>query len=947
MKMFVIMHEAIFVLILLAALVYDVAHGMSKSEKDRLKEEAKQMFFHAYRSYVNNAYPADELMPLSCKGRFRDSEPNRGDIDDALGNFSLTMIDALDTLIIMDDLDEFERAVKVIIKDVSFDSDIAVSVFETNIRVLGGLLSGHVLIIYLQEKLQKLLWYKGQLLDMAKDLGYRLLPAFNTSTGIPHPRINLRYGLNSPSVGNTRETCTACAGTMILELAALSRLTGHSIFEEKAHRAMDYLWQQRHRASDLVGTVLNIHNGDWVRRDSGVGAGIDSYYEYCLKAYILLGNDAYLDRFNKHYSAVMKYISQGPLLLDVHMHRPHTNSRNYMDSLLAFWPGLQVLKGDIKPAIETHEMLYQVMQRHTFLPEAFTMDFQVHWGQHPLRPEFLESTYFLYKATGDSYYLDVGKTVMDTLQQRARVACGFAAVKDVRTGSHEDRMDSFVLAETFKYLYLLFAEKEDLIIDIDDFIFTTEAHLLPLSLAKYNISKNYQSQNYKGINGDEDEEEFIRTCPNALYIYTGDKEFAKSIRQPLKNLVEGVCPKGNMQRRLNAADFQPTNQDHIKLLRKMGITVVALPDGRIQLLHTSAHAESINDAKEGLLFMQEMTELSQAQAQQTDKNPRVVFFISEDQKKVVLNAGPAQFGSDLSRSDKLLGQMAFAEPFRSCEELKNPQEVEGKIGLVERGDCMFVDKGRHLEKAGAIGGIVIDNVPGSSSQTLPMFAMSGDGKNDIKIPLVFLFSEDAQLLLKAFQSEPNLEVSLADSTDNGEAICEIPSGLQQPLVPANPQGEAHEIDEESESITQNSEDIHLDTKQKMVKMMESLNSQSGVQERHNEYLSTLQKLLQTAIGSKQTIDLNTQQLLEQLGELMRPKQPIPPKYERKTKEEKDKIEEIGQEEDLTSTDVPNQSQEIVQSTNINNDFNSDSKRQKSSERKSETSDTNSEIHDEL
>lgn len=41
-----------------------------------------------------------------------------------------------------------------------------------------------------------------------------------------------------------------------------------------------------------------------------------------------------------------------------------------MDALLAFWPGLQVLKGDISPAIKTHEMLYQVIQRHNFLPEV-------------------------------------------------------------------------------------------------------------------------------------------------------------------------------------------------------------------------------------------------------------------------------------------------------------------------------------------------------------------------------------------------------------------------------------------------------------------------------------------------------------------------------------------------------------------------------------------------
>lgn len=152
-------------------------------------------------------------------------------------------------------------------------------------------------------------------------------------------------------------------------MAALSRLTGESIFEEKAQRAMDELWKMRHRSSDLMGTVLNVHSGDWVRRDSGVGAGIDSYYEYCLKAYILLGDDKYLARFNRHYSAVMKYISQGPMLLDVHMHRPHTNSRNYMDALLAFWPGLQVLKGLNYSYYFLHFLLF--IKFHTIIKTIF------------------------------------------------------------------------------------------------------------------------------------------------------------------------------------------------------------------------------------------------------------------------------------------------------------------------------------------------------------------------------------------------------------------------------------------------------------------------------------------------------------------------------------------------------------------------------------------------
>lgn len=231
--------------------------------------------------------------------------------------------------------------------------------------------------------------------------------------------------------------------------------------------------------------------------------------------------------------------------------------------------------GDIKPAVETHEMLYQVMQRHNFIPEAFTTDFQVHWGQHPLRPEFLESTYFLYTATNDPYYLQVGKNVLKSLQKYARVPCGYAAVNDVRTGKHEDRMDSFVLAETFKYLFLLFADPEELVLDLDEFLFTTEAHLLPLTLASHtNSSKN-------PLDDDElDDSEFSRSCPNSLHL------FPETVRKPLKNMVDGVCPRRTTKRRLTAQEFQVSNVNHLKIIKDMGINIIALNDGRIQLLHT-------------------------------------------------------------------------------------------------------------------------------------------------------------------------------------------------------------------------------------------------------------------------------------------------------------------------------------------------------------------------
>uniref|UniRef100_A0A2K6G7S8 alpha-1,2-Mannosidase n=1 Tax=Propithecus coquereli TaxID=379532 RepID=A0A2K6G7S8_PROCO len=298
-------------------------------------------------------------------------------------------------------------------------------------------------------------------------LGNQVLEMFDHAYG--NYMINLKFGIRKPEArtGTETDTCTACAGTLILEFAALSRFTGATIFEEYARKALDFLWEKRQRSSNLVGVTINIHTGDWVRKDSGVGAGIDSYYEYLLKAYVLLGDDSFLERFNTHYDAIMRYISQPPLLLDVHIHKPMLNARTWMDALLAFFPGLQ--------------------------------------------------------ATGDPYYLEVGKTLIENLNKYARVPCGFAAMKDVRTGSHEDRMDSFFLAEMFKYLYLLFADKEDIIFDIEDYIFTTEAHLLPLWLSTTNQNISKKNTDNEGSSSD--------TAP--LFQMAGDGKETDDIKIPM------------------------------------------------------------------------------------------------------------------------------------------------------------------------------------------------------------------------------------------------------------------------------------------------------------------------------------------------------------------------------------------------------------------------------
>ncbi len=108
--------------------------------------------------------------------------------NDVAGNFSVTLIDALDTFVVLNDPPGFEQAVRNTIRWVSFDVNTKPQVFETTIRVLGGLLSGH---IYANRTGQPfhLPWYQGELLDMAQDLALRLLPAFATPTGIPYSRV--------------------------------------------------------------------------------------------------------------------------------------------------------------------------------------------------------------------------------------------------------------------------------------------------------------------------------------------------------------------------------------------------------------------------------------------------------------------------------------------------------------------------------------------------------------------------------------------------------------------------------------------------------------------------------------------------------------------------------------------------------------------------------------
>ncbi|KJH47271.1 glycosyl hydrolase family 47 [Dictyocaulus viviparus] len=464
-------------------------------------KETREMFYFAYDNYMNFAYPADELDPIHCTGRGHDYDnPGNININDVLGDYSLTLIDALDTLVVIGDQAEFKRAVSLVINSVSFEKNTTVQVFEATIRVIGSLLSAHLIAsddslllgdFYIPD-------YDGELLTLAHDLAGRLLPAFEgtktgsdygvlavnkcqqreiTYLGIPYPRVNLMDGVLN---GTVEETCTSGAGSLLLEFGILSHLIGDQTFERIARRVNEKLWKLR---------------------DQNTG----------LPAYILFGKARDLELFNEAYEALLTHVRRGrkscishegepPLFVNVDS-RDGSIANTWVDSLQASFAGLLVLAGQVEEAICQHAYYYAVWTKYGVLPERFNWYLKCpDVNFYPLRPEFVESTYYLYRATKNPFYLNVGREILDSLNSKTRVKCGFATIHNVVDGSLEDRMESFFLAETVKYLYLLFDEENPVNVYQERLLFTTEGHIIPILHKFREYSSAFEPFTYNKVN---------------------------------------------------------------------------------------------------------------------------------------------------------------------------------------------------------------------------------------------------------------------------------------------------------------------------------------------------------------------------------------------------------------------------------------------------------------
>jgi mannosidase alpha-like ER degradation enhancer 2 len=419
----------------------------------KLAAEVKAEFLHAWNGYKKYAWGHDDLKPLSKTYHDWYAQP-----------LLMTPVDSLDTMILMDMDDEAATTKQYILDNLSFDKDIDVQNFEVTIRLLGGLLTNYQLT------------GDKRLLNLAQDLGNRLLPVFNSPTGMPYRYVNLKTGKVSKPISNPAET-----GTLIIEFGTLSKLTGKPIFFDKAKRALVETYNRRSKIG-LVGEWINVETGEWTNNDSHISGAIDSYYEYLLKCSLLFGDQDCMRMWNDSIVAINKYLADeerdGGLVELWYGHADmNTGARRATTygALDAFFPAVLALSGDLKRAKNLQDSSFRMWNYAGIEPEEF--DYRAHKITSPgyqLRPEIVESTYYLYRYTKDEKYLRMGEQLWRDFVKNCRTDDGYAALKSVVTKEKADSMHSFLFAETFKYFYLLFSPPRTL--DFDKVIFNTEAH---------------------------------------------------------------------------------------------------------------------------------------------------------------------------------------------------------------------------------------------------------------------------------------------------------------------------------------------------------------------------------------------------------------------------------------------------------------------------------------
>ncbi|DAZ95638.1 TPA: hypothetical protein N0F65_002267 [Lagenidium giganteum] len=459
-----------------------LAPESADQETRRLAVKAAMQF--AWGNYEKLAFGGDELGPISGEK-----------LANVWGDIACSLVDGMDTLWIMGMKDEFWRARDYVRDHLSFshlgkNARDKLSIFETIIREVGGLLSAY--------DLSKDEVFKNK----AKELVDLLTPAYDKNEGVFYTLFNPRTKEKTFAQWAGYKAHIADIGSLQLEMRYLSDITGDSSYSTMGDAFYKILQREgSYKNTGLFPVHFDSHTGKFIGGSSTItfGALGDSFYEYLLKVYVYSGKreqDKYLRKFyddavDGMEKLLLYYSEQDKLYFLKELRVPSEMETNQMDHLLCFVPGLLALGTLQDPtAVEKNkrhldlskklmETCYQMYHRQ---PTGLSPDIirfpnmRVTDAKYRLRPETVESLFYLWRTTKDPKYRDYGWEIFQSLEKNAKTNYGYGAVLDVTRmpAKVEDKMESFFLAETLKYHYLLQAPND--VIPLDKYVFNTEAH---------------------------------------------------------------------------------------------------------------------------------------------------------------------------------------------------------------------------------------------------------------------------------------------------------------------------------------------------------------------------------------------------------------------------------------------------------------------------------------
>lgn len=401
-------------------------------------EDVRHELLRTWRAYRRFAWGHDQLLPVSGGHSefFDDAHP-----------VGLTIVEALDTLYLMRLDDELADGVAWIKDNLDFGAvDADVQVFETNIRMVGGLLSG-----YLATRERALLRQARRIADV-------LLPCFEGSpTGIPYRFVNPRTGEVSGVTNPLAEV-----GTIIAEFGTLSRLTGDPKYYRAAKKAMEAVIDRRSEL-DLLGTQINVETGQWTNGTATIHPPVDSFFEYVWDAWDLFGDTDFRGWYGILTDAILEHEAatiDGQLWF-VRVDKDDGDVvRTDQSELGSFYAGLLGQSGHRRTGEAYLASWTSVLDRYPVLPEGY----EPATGAAPqkgnqLRPEYVDSCLNLWLVTGQEKYRDLAYDYYLRQKRHSSVANGWTVIDDVTTSpvAHGDLTSGYWWSEQMKYWYLMFA----------------------------------------------------------------------------------------------------------------------------------------------------------------------------------------------------------------------------------------------------------------------------------------------------------------------------------------------------------------------------------------------------------------------------------------------------------------------------------------------------------